>query len=156
MPFRLAAALCAALLATAMPALAQAAPEGRVIVKFKSDAKVLQKARDWPARTARRAAAPTCSAQRMGLALDAGHEIAERVQVVRAPGVSSEALAQALAADPDVEFAVPDGAAASSRRRTIRCTRRAWRATARPRASGTCAHRRGTSLSSINAEARGT
>ena len=44
----------------------------------------------------------------MGLALDAGHEIAERVQVVRAQGVSSESLAQALAADPDVEFAVPD------------------------------------------------
>ena len=100
-------AACAVLLAAAVPAFAQAAPEARVIVKFKPGAKVLEKAALAGANGIARSRADVL-AKRMGLALDAGHEVAERMQVLRAQGLSSEALAQALAADADVEFAVPD------------------------------------------------
>jgi serine protease len=48
-------------------------------------------------------------ASRRGLALRSGAGISERSQVVHGPeGMTSQALADQLAADPEVEFAVPD------------------------------------------------
>jgi serine protease len=47
-------------------------------------------------------------ARRAGVPLTAGHEVAERMQVVKASGMTSDALARRLAEDPDVLFAVPD------------------------------------------------
>src|SRR5204863_2464114 len=47
-------------------------------------------------------------AKRLGVAMTAGGAISDSMQVVRASGVTSEALAQRLAQEPDVEFAVPD------------------------------------------------
>jgi len=46
--------------------------------------------------------------RRVGLALVDGPSVAERVQVMRAPGMTSEALAARLLQEPDVEYAVPD------------------------------------------------
>ncbi len=46
---------------------------------------------------------------RVGRALEAGAAVSERVQVVRARGIDAATLAAQLAADPDVEFAVPNG-----------------------------------------------
>ena len=48
-------------------------------------------------------------ATRHGLALVSGAAVSERAQVVRAEGVDAATLAARLAADPDVEFAVPNG-----------------------------------------------
>ena len=46
---------------------------------------------------------------RIGRTLEAGAAVGERTQVVRAAGVDAATLAAQLAADPDVEFAVPNG-----------------------------------------------
>ena len=88
--------------------------EGEVIVQFKADATVLRKH-----ALAARAAAPTVQAvlgqraaalgARVGYALAAGQPVGDRMQVMRASGISAEALAARLAADPEVEFAVPNG-----------------------------------------------
>jgi len=119
MAARSAAALLAALLATP----AQAAPvsrsdlapvAGEVIVRFKVAATVTRmhalSARAAPADvqatlSARAAALGT----RLGRALESGAAVGDRTQVVRAAGTSAEALAQQLAADPDVEWAEPNG-----------------------------------------------
>jgi serine protease len=55
---------------------------------------------------ARRAAA---LGARIGRALEGGNVVSERMQVVRARGIDAATLAAALAADPEVEFAVPSG-----------------------------------------------
>ena len=96
-----------------LPAWAAAAPDARVIVALKPDAPLLRKqalsAADAPAvqaaRLQRRADALAAQA---GLPLAAGRAIGERQQVLRAPGLTSEALAARLAALPEVEWAVPD------------------------------------------------
>lgn len=79
---------------------AQAAPEARVIVKYKADPmkRALALAPD------RRASL----AARSGLALRGGRMIDARSESLRADGLSSEELAARLAQDPDVEYAVPD------------------------------------------------
>jgi len=46
---------------------------------------------------------------RVGLALSSGAAVSERVQVMRASGIDAATLAARLAADTDVEFAVPNG-----------------------------------------------
>jgi serine protease len=99
---RLAAVLALLLCA---PLAAQAAG-ARVIVKYKADSELLRKqvqsAGQEPAQRAQ------ALGQRLGLALAAGHALGERAQVVFASGMTSEALAERLAQESDVEYAVPD------------------------------------------------
>ncbi len=122
MTFRPAAALLAMTLLAALPAHAAAAatPQApvtdEVIVQFKPGAAVMRN-HALPARAAagtvrevlaRRAAA---MGTRLGRKIDAGSAVGERTQVLRASGMSAAQLAAKLAADPDVEFAVPNGRA---------------------------------------------
>ena len=90
------------------PAADGDAGQGRVIVKFRSRASVLQ------AQAGGRLplAAPQVAAvlgQRLGLKLSDGHAIDGRSQVVFGSGIGSRQLAQRLAADAEVEWAVVDG-----------------------------------------------
>ncbi|MFZ5545356.1 MAG: S8 family peptidase [Pseudomonadota bacterium] len=93
--------------------LAASATEGRVIVKFKAGA-TATRAHALAAHAPKDAVADTLQrradtlALRRGVALAAGRAISERSQVVRAAGIDSATLARVLAADPDVEYAVPD------------------------------------------------
>ena len=75
---------------------------------------------------------------------DGGSSLSDHTQVVFADGITSQALAQRLAEERDVEFAVPDRAPHVSRcGRTIRSTRAANTGTdAAPPGSGTCARRK--------------
>lgn len=87
---------------------------GEVIVRFKPDATVLR-------RTALSAATPAASVAqvlsqraamlgaRTGRVLQAGPAVGERTQLVRAAGLDAVALARQLAADPEVEWAEPNG-----------------------------------------------
>ena len=80
--------------------------QARVIVKYKADSALMRmQALSATAQHTERAQA---LGQRMGLALRAGTGVAERTQVVFASGMSSEQLAQRLAAEGDIEYAVPD------------------------------------------------
>jgi serine protease len=105
------------LLAFALPT-AQAASlppaDGEVIVRFKADAPALrQHVVPAGARGAAVQQALTGRAQalgtRAGMSLAAGAAVADRMQVVRARGLSAAELARRLASDPQVEFAVPNG-----------------------------------------------
>jgi serine protease len=88
--------------ATAGPA----ASDARVIVKFKTDSPMLRK--DLSTAAAQQTSQADALGTRVGLALRTGMGVAERTQVVYASGMSSEQLAQRLAAESDIEFAVPD------------------------------------------------
>jgi serine protease len=107
------AALVLATLA-ALPAWAARAPlppvPGEVIVQFRSDAALLRQ-RALAAGATRGSAAERAAVlgARLGRSLEAGPAVGERMQVVRARGVDAAALAAQLAADPEVEFAVPNG-----------------------------------------------
>jgi len=113
------------------PLVAQAAPEARVVVRFKTPlALAARSAQAAASADAARgpAAAKVHTAEvlqaaevaqalqlragglgvRAGLALQAGGAVDERTQVVTARGVSPVALAARLRNDPDVEFAVVD------------------------------------------------
>jgi serine protease len=106
-------ALCAALLAS-FPMQIQAQTvvaaltndTARVIVKFKTDSPLLRE------QTLSAAAHETSRAQalgqRLGLAMSAGAAVSDRSQVVFASGITSAELAQRLAQEADVEYAVPD------------------------------------------------
>lgn len=101
-----AAALCAILgLTASLPARAQEA-NARVIVQFKADSGLLRK--QVQAAGERHASQALALGQRIGLALTSGAGVGERSQVVFARGMSSQALAERLAREGDVEFAVPD------------------------------------------------
>ena len=114
-----AAAFLSLTLLAAPPATAATAPaplEGEVIVQFRAGAAVTR-AHALPARAsagtvrdvlARRAAT---MGTRLGRTLAAGSAVGERTQVLRASGMSATELAAKLAADPEVEFAVPNGRA---------------------------------------------
>lgn len=81
-------------------------PSARVIVKYKADSALMR------VQVQSVTAAPMARAKalgaRLGLALGGGVVVGERTSVVVASGVSSAALAQRLAAESDIEFAVPD------------------------------------------------
>jgi len=88
--------------------------EGEVIVRFKTGASVLRAhalAGRENAATVREMLGRRAGAlgTRVGRALEAGQATGERTQVVRAVGIDAAALARRLAADPDVEFAEPNG-----------------------------------------------
>jgi len=82
------------------------AATARVIVKYKSDSTLLRK--QIAAAGERQAAQAQALGARVGLPLRAGNGISDRSQVVFATGMTSEALAARLAAQADVEYAVPD------------------------------------------------
>lgn len=93
---------------------------GEVIVQFKADAATLRKRALAASGTARATGATAAQASdraeraallgaRIGRTLEAGPAVGERMQVMRARGVGAAALAAQLAADPEVEFAVPNG-----------------------------------------------
>ncbi len=108
-PRSLFGAIAVALL-TPLVAHAAATPSGaasaRVIVKFKADSALLRKSAA-SADQAQRDQALALGA-RVGLPMRAGFGIGERTQVVFVSGMSSEALAARLAAEKDIEYAVPD------------------------------------------------
>jgi len=78
----------------------------RVIVKFRESSPLLRK----QAQTAagQRASQAAILGQRIGIALQSGRSISERSHVVFGSGLSSQQLATRLAAQSDVEYAVPD------------------------------------------------
>jgi serine protease len=95
-------------LRSAASAPGQDANGARVIVKFKAQTGLMQALSASTAR-AHGPQAATMLAQRLGLALSDGRVIDGRSQVVIGDRtLSSAALAARLAADPDVEYAVPD------------------------------------------------
>lgn len=105
----------AALLAPAVLAARPALPplEGQVIVKFKADGgtvrvHALSARADGAAVASALAGRATALGVRVGRPLQAGAAVGERIQVVKASGISAQALAAQLAADPEVEYAVPD------------------------------------------------
>ena len=76
----------------------------RVIVRYRQDSALM---RSHGGDTRPRHAATL--ARRLGLGLQDGRAMAPRMQALRGKGLSSEALAARLAAQPDVEWAVVDG-----------------------------------------------
>jgi len=106
------AALSAALLA-AVPLQVQAQTNGtslasgaaRVIVKLRADSPLLPKALSG---TAQKPSHAKALGGRLGMAMDDGAAVSERAQVIFASGITSVELAQRLAREPDVEYAVPD------------------------------------------------
>ena len=108
----LAAACALAVVSFADRASAQAVDDsvrGRVIVKYKAGSSILAQsgAASW-STTARRAAQAQALGARVGIALVAGAALSERAHVVTARGITSEQLAKRLAAESDVDYAVPD------------------------------------------------
>ena len=85
---------------------AAADESARVIVKYKADSPLLRK--DLPTAAAQRADQAAALGTRVRVALRAGAGVAERTQVVFATGMTSDELAQRLAAESDIEYAVPD------------------------------------------------
>lgn len=85
--------------ASALPA-----PMARVIVKFKARAKILavQAAADGAPQRAH------LLSSRLGLALTDGRALGERTQLLFGRGIDAAALAARIAADDEVEWAVPD------------------------------------------------
>jgi serine protease len=111
------ALLAAAAMATAAglaPRSALAPVAGEVIVKFRADTTIVRqhalaaRAESVAVGSALAGRAATLGA-RVGRTLEAGAPVGERSQVVRARGVDAQTLAAQLAADAEVEYAVPNG-----------------------------------------------
>ena len=91
-----------------------AGAEGEVIVRFKAEAATTRKhalaagAGEAMVRVALEGRAAALGV-RLDRVLGAGAAVSERMQVVRAAGVDAATLARQLAADPEVEWAVPNG-----------------------------------------------
>ncbi len=112
-----------ALAAGAPPAVALSAVEGEVIVGFKREAQTLRRfalaARSDTGAAAIQAQAQAVAATlasrasslsgRLGHPLQAGAAVGGEAQVMRAAGMDAATLAQRLAADPEVAYAVPNG-----------------------------------------------
>lgn len=102
-------ALCIALLVFApqtvhadTPVVALATNSARVIVKFKASSTLSKQSSPLaPSRA-------NVLSKRLGVAMTDGPALADDTQVVTTRGMSSTELAQRLARDPDVEYAVPD------------------------------------------------
>lgn len=97
------------------PARAQGSPAGaadadgaRVIVKYKALGRLMREAAASPGGAARGPQHAAALGRRVGLSLSDGRAIDGRTQVLRARGLSSAQLAAQLAADDEVEYAVPD------------------------------------------------
>lgn len=83
-----------------------ATPIARVIVKYRADAALARKSASTV--DAQPQAIADELGQRLGIALRAGSPVGARINVVTAAGTSSDELAARLAAQPDIEYAVPD------------------------------------------------
>jgi serine protease len=97
-----------------VPRAALAPVAGEVIVKFKAGAATARRhalaaGQDSATVHSRLAARAQELGARTGRTLAAGAATGERTQVVRARDVDSATLARELAADPEVEYAVPNG-----------------------------------------------
>jgi serine protease len=120
-PLRLAAGLAVLALATTVAIAAEREPRARpavqpvdgvarVIVSYKATA-ALMRQHALAAQATRETVAAVYQqradvlGKRAGIALRVGRAVGERAHAVTATGISSEALAQKLAADPDVEYA---------------------------------------------------
>lgn len=79
---------------------ASAAPEGRVIVKYRAQSALLKQVQS--ADRANR------MATRLGFVLKAGKRLDSRTEVLHSSAMTSEKLAEVMSAQPDVEYAVPD------------------------------------------------
>ena len=105
-------ALCATLLAPLAlhTPLAQVAPTtvARVIVKYKADSALVRNKQGLALSVAQQVNPAEAMGRRMGLALRPGAGVGDRTHVVFASGMTSAQLAQRLAAESDVEYAVPD------------------------------------------------
>ena len=105
-------ALCATLLAPLAlhTPLAQVAPTtvARVIVKYKADSALVRNKQGLALSVAQQVNPAEAMGRRMGLALRSGAGVGDRTHVVFASGMTSAQLAQRLAAESDVEYAVPD------------------------------------------------
>ena len=106
-PIRNVLLVAVATLALAAPVRAQFAliDDARVIVKYKAASTLLKEsiaAEEKPAALAK------AMSERTGIAFRAGASVADRTHVLFATGFTSEQLAARLAADSDVEYAVPD------------------------------------------------
>ena len=108
-PKLIAAAIIAASLLSPMALrapFAQSTSTARVIVKYKADSGLMH-TQALTAAGARISQMRTLG-QRVGATLTAGSDISESSHVVFAKGMTSEQLAATLAADSEVEYAVPD------------------------------------------------
>ena len=106
------AAFTTVLLAQGLTAAADS-DVARVIVKFRAGSALASASgHSQAASTGARAAA---LGARLGLPMSGGPAVSDRTQVMFASGVTSAALAQRLAQESDVEYAVPD-----ERRRIVR------------------------------------
>src|SRR5260221_679068 len=83
-----------------------ATPDARVIVKHRADSALVQKS----ASTVEEQPEAIAQAlgQRLGIALHAGSPVGARINVMTAAGTTSDELAARIAAQPDIEYAVPD------------------------------------------------
>lgn len=90
---------------TQAQAVAPAAENARVIVKFKAGSPLLGERFRAASAGAERA---MTLGQRVGWVLNAGASVSDRTQVLTANGISSSELVKRLAAQPDVEYAEPD------------------------------------------------
>ncbi len=134
MIFRLLAAAAAVMIASAAPAANERGPQrhpaapaaedaqaARVIVKYRADSRLMRALAVAPrgAPSAAASAAPSATATarpqhaaslaaRLSLPLVDGPVLGGRTQALRSVGLSSSQLAARLAAQPDVEWAVPD------------------------------------------------
>jgi len=88
--------------------LAESGDSGRVIVKFKQQASSRSAAILSAGSIAAGPQRASVMGSRLGLALSDGHALGEHTQVMTATGISSAALAAALAADSDVEWVQVD------------------------------------------------
>jgi serine protease len=78
----------------------------RVIVKYRADSALMKK--QAMTATGVRILQATALGNRIGIALAPGSGITDRSHVVFATGISSKALAARIAAESDIEYAVPD------------------------------------------------
>src|SRR5438445_7649639 len=105
--------LCVALLApmsvqaqTQTVDAAPASDSARVIVKFKATSPLLREAA--VSAAVQETSRARSLGERLGLAMSGGSAVSDRSQVVFASGITSAELAQRLALENDVEYAVPD------------------------------------------------
>ncbi len=87
-------------------AAAAPAARARVIVKYRADSALLKK--QALTATGMRILQTQALSERVGIALAPGNGITDRSHVVFASGLSSKELAAKLAAQSDIEYAVPD------------------------------------------------
>ena len=90
-----------------VPVAAAVTSTARVIVKYRADSPLLNKQATTFA--GRRLLQARDLGDRVGVRLTPGRSLTERTHVVFANGLSSQQLATKLAAQADIEYAVPDG-----------------------------------------------